>query len=273
MTNDQFDAWSNNEHAEVFDYLSKLPNFLVKYHFERYNEMKLLKQNIHKIKGNKLYEIGCATGELFRYYLNYIKRFNYLGFDISPPAIKQAHLKYPKDKFILLTSSEIFNIKLNFGEANLVWSRDVVMHQSDPYQFIKFLIDLSSEAVIIRLRTRDVGQTVFDVENSCQLHWDKNWAPYIVLNTDELINQISSNKEVNQIFISRNYQVLGGHNYRYLPKELYFKHSKTAETAILILKGKRNNDKVEVVFNDYDEKYYYSFFSRAARKIFTTLRH
>jgi len=117
----------------------------LKYHYRRLNEIKLLKQNINNIIGNKLFEIGCATGELYRYFLNNHKKFNYSGFDISSPLIKRAHRKYPKDKFILLTPSEIFNIKSKFGKPDLVWSRDVVVHQENPYQFIQFLIDLSSE--------------------------------------------------------------------------------------------------------------------------------
>ena len=142
------------------------------------------------------------------------------------------------------------------------------MHQRNPYKFIKFLINLSSEAVIIKLRTRDIGRTIFDVNKSCQLHWDKHWAPYIILNINELIKKISANKEVNKIFISRNYQVLGGHYRRYLPKELYYKNSKTAETSVLILKGKRKSNKVKISYYDRKEDDY-NYFYRIIRKIYT----
>ncbi|OPY86535.1 MAG: hypothetical protein A4E72_01657 [Syntrophus sp. PtaU1.Bin208] len=72
------------------------------------------------------------------------------------------------------------------------------------------LIVLSKDAVILRLRTRDVGDTVFDSEISCQLHWDKYWIPYIVLNTDERIRRISTHEDVKRIVLSRHYEVLGG---------------------------------------------------------------
>ena len=194
--------------------------------------------------------------------------YDSLGFDISIPAIKRAKLRFPRNKFFLLKSKEIFKIKSNFGKANLVWARDVVLHQKNPYKFINFLLDLSSEAVVMKLRTRDNGKTFYDVKNSCQLHWNKHWAPYIVLNTKELINKISSNKEVNRIYISRNYQVLGGHNYRYLPKDLYYLKSKTAETSILVLKGKRKNNKVEILYFDRKERSDYNYFFRFIRKIY-----
>lgn len=268
MKNDQFNAWKDKEHAKIFDYLSIFPNFLVKYHYDLLNESKLLKQNIKDIKGNKIFEIGCATGELYRYFKKKYKKLNYLGFDISFPAINRAKFKYDKNKFILLKPKEIFNIKTKFGTPNIVWSRDVVMHQKNPYKFIKFLVNLSSEATVIKLRTRDIGKTVFDANKSCQLHWDRHWAPYIVLNMYELIKKISANKEVNKIFISRNYQVLGGHYLRYLPKELYYKNSKTAETSVLILKGKRKSNKVKVLYYDRKEDDY-NYFYRIIRKIYT----
>ena len=67
MKNNYFKAWQDTALEEDFDSISKLPNFFLKIYYERYSEMKLFKKNINYISGNKLFEIGCATGELYRY--------------------------------------------------------------------------------------------------------------------------------------------------------------------------------------------------------------
>jgi hypothetical protein len=74
-----------------------------------------------------------------------------------------------------------------FGRADVVFCRDVVLHQLDPYGFLSTLLDIAAKALVLRLRTRDVGATVLNAEISCQYHYDRHWVPYIVLNTDELI--------------------------------------------------------------------------------------
>ena len=53
------------------------------------------------------------------------------------------------------------------------------------------------------------------------------------------------------MIIHRAYDVLGGHNLRLLPEELYFTSTGTAETALFIEKGLRNNTPLEVIYQDY----------------------
>ena len=242
-------AWDDQEHAVAFDYLSRMPGFFVKEFYESFNECRILNRLQKEIRGRKFFEIGCATGELYRYITRNMSQFQYHGFDISKPGIARAKSKYPRGTFHIL-SHGFEEIKQKFGKPDVVWCRDVVLHQAKPYDFLNDLIDLSNEVIIVRLRTRDVGETVMDVDVSCQLHWDKFWVPYIVLNTDELIKKISENKNVKKIIIGRRYEVLGGHNYRYLPKELYFKDCGTAETAVFIQKTEEFNDSVDVSFVD-----------------------
>ena len=259
------DAWSDQTHAEVFDYLHKMPNYIVKRHYETFNEGRLL--NVHKnsIVGNKFFEIGCATGELYRYAKNNMDGFSYSGFDISVPALARAASKYPDGNFNLLENGFDDIIK-NHGEPDVVWCRDVILHQERPYEFLSNVIKLAKHTSIVRLRTRDVGETVFDTDISCQLHWDKYWAPYIVLNIDEMINKIKEHEDVNKIIISRSYEVLGGHNYRFLPKELYFKGAGTAETAVLIQKGDRLNGEIEILYDDNQDRPKLGLFERIIRK-------
>lgn len=259
------EAWGDETHAKVFDYLSNRPNFLIKRHYERFNEGRLLKMCSNKIKGETFFEIGCATGDLYRYISTFMNRFNYFGFDISEPAIQRAKAKYPQVEFHQL-SVNIDAIANDYGRPDIIWCRDVVLHQTLPYVFLDSLITLSNEAVILRLRTRDVGKTVFEAENSCQVHWDKHWVPYIVLNIDELIAEIKKHETVGKIIISRSYEVLGGHHLRFLPKDLYFTSAGGAETAVYIHKGARTNGKVEVQYMDRNDRPKLSLFERLAIK-------
>ncbi len=259
-------AWGDQAHAKVFDYLSKMPKCLVKKHYESFNEGRLLKKFQDDIKGKTFFEIGCATGELYRYINIFMKQFDYYGFDISEPGIKRAKEKYPQGQFNLITAG-FEGIVSEYEKPDVVWCRDVVLHQENPYAFIDELIDLSDNIIILRVRTRDVGETETDSKISCQLHWDKIWVPYIILNTDEMIEKIKSHEDVNKIIVSRSYEVLGGHNSRYLPKDLYYSEAGTAETAVFIQKGKRSTDNnVEVQFDDSPDRVKYNYFDRAIHK-------
>jgi len=264
-------AWQDQMHADVFDYLHKMPLYIVRKHYENFNEGRLLKKFEDEIHGDLFFEIGCATGELYRYLSHFYSRFRYVGFDISAPAVTRAKIKYPKGRFHLL-SSGIDEIVSEFGRPDVLWCRDVVMHQDNPYRFLDQLISLSRDSVILRLRTRDVGDTVFDSEMSCQLHWDKYWVPYIVLNTDELIQKIRAHGDVKKIVLSRHYEVLGGHNYRFLPKELYSKNTGTAETAVFIQKGRRTGGTAEVFFLDQPDRPRYSLLDHLIRRGFSLLK-
>ena len=115
------------------------------------------------------------------------------------------------------------------------------------------MIDLAKEALFVRLRTRDVGDTEFNFNISRQLHWDKYWVPYIVLNVDELIDRIEENKNIKLLVIHRAYDVLGGYSQRLLPKELYFSSTGTAETSLFIQKGLRGNTPLKVIYQDFPE--------------------
>ncbi len=269
-------AWSDQGHAEFFDYLACQPPFLVKKFYEGFNEGRLLKHFYDDIRGSRFFEIGCATGELYRYISNFVSRFEYHGFDISAPAIDRASKKYPNAQFTLLPRQpegdrlELRSgIVAEFGQPDVVWSRDVVLHQARPYDFMSELIDLAGEAIVLRLRNRDVRETVTDPQISCQYHRDGVWIPYMIQNTDELIDKIAAHTDVNNIVISRSYEVLGGHNGRYLPKDLYLTTARTAETAVFIQKGPRVNGSVDVTFRDQPDRPRHGIVSRVVRKMFT----
>ena len=116
----------------------------------------------------------------------------------------------------------------------------------------------SKKALILRLRTRDYGDTVLDIKNSCQLNYEDFWMPYIVLNFDELIDFLLDHEKVASIKVNRSYMVLGGQNNRYLPKDLFYKKTGTSETSLLIkiYDGKEKRKKNIIIENNIEGQNY-----------------
>ena len=124
-------------------------------------------------------------------------------------------------------------------QADIVFCRDVVLHQVDPGQFLSDLYEVTDKYLILRLRTREIGATVYDISQSCQYNYGQ-WVPYLVFNTSELIDLIKTFEPTpTAITIRRHPVVLGGSNSRFLPKELYYPETGTAETALIIEKGEK----------------------------------
>lgn len=260
-------AWQDRTHARVFDEVSAYPAFLMRKRFESFNEVRLLRQHAGTVRGTKLFEIGCATGEFGRYAAKYLPRFEYTGFDISRPAIERAVAKYGNERYRLL-EVPIDEFAARFGTAALVFCRDVVLHQLDPLGFVSSLMKIAEEVLVLRLRTRDVGDTVFDAELSCQYHYDRHWVPYIVLNTAQLLACICRDPRVAEIVVSRRHKPLGGHNFRYLPKDLYYEESRAAETALLVLKRDRpRSGEAKISYDDRPDGPQYSLLERAILSI------
>jgi 2-polyprenyl-3-methyl-5-hydroxy-6-metoxy-1,4-benzoquinol methylase len=267
------EAWGDPEHAKVFDYMHGMPDYILKKHYESFSEGRLLKNFVPLSRKGKLYEVGCATGELYRYLRNNRSDLSYQGFDISEPAIDRARQKYPDGNFYKVTDG-FDEILQKYDRPEVVWCRDVLLHQEDPFTFLDNLIKLAKEAVIVRLRTRDIGATELNTEISCQLHWDKFWVPYIVLNTDEMIRKIEAHSDVSKVTICRSYEVLGGHNFRVLPKDLYFTATGTAETALFIQKGPRAITGFDVSYQDpgKSDRPQYTLAERALRRVLNMVK-
>lgn len=267
------EAWCDPKHAEAFDFMHAMPDFILKKHYESFNEGQLLKDFLPLAGKATLYEVGCATGELYRYLRNNRSDLIYQGFDISEPAIQRAKQKYPQGSFYTLNNG-FDEILQNFEQPAVVWCRDVVLHQQDPLAFLDSVITLAKEVGIVRLRTRDVGETEFNPELSCQLHWDRTWVPYIVLNTDEVISRIEAHKDVCKLVICRAYEVLGGHYSRFLPKDLYYTAAGTAETALYIQKGQRGANGLDVSYRDlgHSDRPRYTLGERVMRRLLNLIK-
>jgi len=253
--NDIYAGWKKEEHAEGWEYRKYFPTFTLAKIFDNFNEIK----SLNELKKNRyekfsLLDIGCATGEFYRYFSSKYPNIDYKGCDISPQAIKRAKEKFPNIHFFVVDENLS---SLGSNKVEIIFSRDVIVHHTEPFFFLKRLYDISSKYIILRLRTRDVGNSVLDPEVSCQLYNDV-WVPFLVLNCDEIISKIRTfTPSPMRMKFVKEYVVLGGQNYSYVPKELYYKDTKTAVTALLIEKG---DGKSECQIEQCERKNTHKFF-------------
>jgi len=227
--------WQSEDHGRVFDGRRALSDKNLVRNYESFNDVQLLNERLDRARKVSLLEVGCATGEFYRYLRTKYPLVNYRGIDISRSAIARARQKYPQERFFVSDAGAKVadTVKLLGMPENpaIVYSKDVAHHQTNPREFVTQLVEVTSEALIIRVRTRDVGQTVADPELSCQYHY-QGWMPYIVLNLEELIAHITSLLPGCELVAYRNHVVLGGRENRFLPKECYLPETGTAETAV-----------------------------------------
>ena len=246
--NKSYEGWDTNEHLNEFNFWNNLSNYEFNFRWGSFRENQILIEKLKK--DDNLLEVGCATGTTVRWLTNNntLKSINYLGIDLSDTAIKKAEYLHPNSEFKKVDVGPLNNY---YNKYDYVFSRDTVMHQQNPFQFLEELIKCAKKSVILRIRSRDNGKTDFNFEDNCQLHYDKFWMPYIVLNIDELINFLKKLKIVKSIEINRSYEVLGGNNKRFLPKDLYFKLAGGAETTIEINLDRENkSNSLKVLYNN-----------------------
>jgi SAM-dependent methyltransferase len=225
-----FDCWQSKKHADLFDYRDFFPSFRLAGVYSNFNEFNLFRKSVNRDFQGTLLEVGCATGASYRLFGRFFKNIHYAGVDISECALIQARLKYPRGNFISVDSelSQLKGKKFDF-----VFCRDVVLHQTKPFEFLSKLAACSPKGIFLRLRTRDKGATELDVEKSCQLNYGV-WAPYIIINSDELIAYFKKMPGCARIVLNKNYKVLGGVHSRYLPKDCYLPETGTAETSVYV---------------------------------------
>ena len=231
------EGWSDADHADFWKYLA---DDLGRYEFidkmEKNIDRKLLLDAIGSLDCPTVLDFGCSTGWLLRYLrlkLNQ-EKYRYAGVDISEPAISCAKAKYGESFFQLIKVDSDFLSQNNF---DIVFSSDTVLHQPNPYEFLGELINGARKYLVIKLRTRDIGETEFDIGKSCQMHYGKYWMPFLVLNSKELLDYLRKNRKVVSVKMIKSYRVLGGERKRFLPKELYFEEAGGSATSLLIELG------------------------------------
>lgn len=230
--NEFLDGWKSIEHKKTFNVWNRMSKNYFNYIFSSFEENKYLLKYLNKKKKFSILDYGCSSGYLKRFLdLNFSKKFDYTGYDISEQSINLAKQLYGNDYFL---NENDYQLNTNFKKKifDVVYSRDTVLHQSDPWKFIDQLVSKVKKILILRLRTRNNGETILNTEKSCQLVSGEKWVPYIVLNYQELIEYL---QKFNFKFIitNRSKTVLGGKNNRFLDKSLYYKNTEGAETSLL----------------------------------------
>lgn len=245
-----YSDWQSAGHAGLFDARSVLsPRSLIR-NYESFNDVRILGEWLAASSGPAtLLEVGCATGEFHRYLRLAHPQVEYHGVDISRPAIAKACEKYPQGRFYVTRPEAAIGQEMaSLGipaRPEVLYSKDVVHHQTDPYGFLSQLLEIPSRLLVLRTRTRDQGPTVLDPDLSCQYHY-QGWMPYIVLNLDELLGQIHSRVPQAEILATRNRMILGGRENRYLPKDCYLPETGTAETSVGIFLHPEQPGRIQV---------------------------
>ena len=229
-------SWKEDAHAVHFDGLRFIPTPLLVRRWEGFNEVRLLAALLRREPRATVLEIGCATGEMYRYVARRHPQATYIGADISEPAIARAREKFRERGRFILTDPSL--AALDGLAPDVVFCRDVLQHQTEPWPFLERLYRLANRALIMRIRTRDRGETEYNPDRSCQYHAG-SWVPFILLNVDELIETLSTSFRPTpaQITLVKDPIVLGGHHGRFVPKDCYEPATGTAETAMLVVKG------------------------------------
>ena len=228
------EGWGDQSHA---GWWKQLADNLGRHEFidkmEKFPDKKSLLDAISEYDCPTVLDFGCSTGWLLRYLRLKLgeKRCKYTGVDISDSAIAFAKENYGESFFQAIKVDSGF---LSLNKFDIVFSSDTVLHQPNPYEFLDNLIDGARKYVIVKLRTRDVGETEYDVDKSCQMHYGKYWMPFIVLNSEELLNHLRGNRRIASIKMFKSYRVLGGERKRFLPKELYFEEAGGSASCLVI---------------------------------------
>jgi len=227
-------GWNTESHLQGYDFWNNRSDLDFNYTYGCFSDLQYLLEATKSLKNPEIVDIGCATGTTLRFLKNKLggSGYSYKGVDISKPSIERARSLYPDVDFLISNGERPYEIL--GSKADIVFSRDTILHQENPYDFLDQLMEITERCLIIRLRTRDHGETEFDVSKSCQMNYGQYWMPYIVLNIDELISHIKNKKNVAKITINKSYEVLGGMNHRSVPKDLYSEKTGGAETSIMI---------------------------------------
>jgi hypothetical protein len=225
--------WRDDKLKNHYVYLHKYhDDFFFNKKFGSYHSSKVTKELLKENQSYDLLEIGIGAGNFYRYLkINKITN-NYTGGDISENYVNLSKKIHSYDGFFVTDAKFDKDLKKNY---DVVYCRNVAHHQTDPYFFLKNLINKFTKKLIVELRTRDYGNTNLDVNSSHQLV-DGVKVPYIFLNYEELKNFFFSIEKLDKakITINRNYHIFGGKIGRSLEKEFFNKETKASDTTIII---------------------------------------
>tara|TARA_A100001011_G_C14101575_1_gene753048 strand:- start:22 stop:858 length:837 start_codon:yes stop_codon:yes gene_type:complete len=266
------DGFKSEEHKKNFDVWNKMSSNYFRYVFSSFEENKYL-LNYQSVKNEfTILDYGCSSGYLKRF-LNFFygKNYTYNGYDISKESVNLAKKLYGEENFFS-EDEYLQNDDLRKKKYDIVYSRDTVLHQKEPWKFIDELVSKVKKKLILRLRTRNKGDTILDIQNNYQVYANESKIPYLVLNYNELIQYL---KKLNFKFIvtNRSTTILGGKYNRYLDKSLYLEETESAETSILASFEKNLNQKNLIETHNLEghkylkEKYFKTLFYKVLNRL------
>jgi SAM-dependent methyltransferase len=227
MDEEIYAHWDSEDHVMTFNLPTHMDRWTWIWHWNQFNYTKLARLILPSVAS--ITEVGCATGEYIRFLRKIGYRGDYIGYDVSRPAIDRAQKKLPREKFLVVEPQFP-----DYEVADLVIAIDVALHQPNPFQFHERLFSRAKKFLLLKERTTDTCPTSKDWKESCA--WGSStWVPWMVLNIQDVL-RFWKKLAARQIVVARSYHPLAGLGLRYLPKYLYPETAKTAATSILVSK-------------------------------------
>ena len=84
----KFDCWQDADHTVLFDSRMFYPSFYLDQVYQSLNEFILAQKYLPSGEPFTFSDIGCATGEISRYFQWKYPKMSYTGYDISKVALK-----------------------------------------------------------------------------------------------------------------------------------------------------------------------------------------
>ena len=144
-------GWDTDSHLKAFDPWNKRSDLDFTYEYGCFSEQQYLLESTKIIENPEIVDIGSATGTTYRYLYNKkgSSGYSYRGLDLSKLAIERARSLYPGVNFLTSNGERLY--ELLSLKADIVYSRDTIMHQESPYDFLDQLIETTERFLIIRL--------------------------------------------------------------------------------------------------------------------------
>lgn len=137
-------------------------------------------------KGQKILDVGCATGGLYNILKKKVGYLDYTGLEIDPLCVKAAKKMYPEATFI---AGNFLDNKFEDDTFDIVISMLVMSMQPNYKKFISELVRVCRGYILFDTRLKYEGSTVIDKDISYfYYHGSGKRNYYIVFNVFELLN-------------------------------------------------------------------------------------
>ena len=128
---------------------------------------KILNKEV--IKGDKILDVGCASGHFLRSLNRVIKKkFLYTGLDPYEIFLKKARLAWKKNENANFLKGNIYNLPIKKNEFDISYSSNVFIHLNNIEKPLRELLRVTKKVVVIRT-------VLYDVSYKIQLVYNNKW--------------------------------------------------------------------------------------------------